>query len=119
VVDHPLAQRLLRELSRYRLRVSTEAALQSSIEAALVEIGDEYNREYALSAKDRPDFMVADVAIEAKARYNKRGIYRQLERYAEHDAVGAIILVTNTALGMPEYIKNKPIYVLPTGYAFL
>lgn len=119
MTDHPGAQHLVRELSRFRLRVSTEAALQRDIEQALNMIGADYAREQPLSAGDRPDFMVGDVVIEAKARYRKRSIYLQLERYAAHDTVAAIILVTNTAMGMPEYINGKPIYVISTGIAYL
>jgi len=119
MIDHPGAQRIVTGLRQFRLRVSTEAALQADIASALDKIGEKYNREYALSPADRPDFMVDDVAIEAKVRYPKRAIYWQLQRYAAHDAVSALVLVTNTAMGMPEYINDKPIYVLSTGYAFL
>lgn len=106
-------------LRRTRLRISNEAWLQHDIEAALNKAGIDYAREKRLSPADRPDFMCGTVAIEAKARYAKRSIYRQLERYAAHDAVSAIILVSGTAMGMPAEINGKPVLVVSIGMAFL
>ena len=119
IEHHAIAQDIARELGRTRLRMSTEAALQIDVQGVLDRIGYDYAREKPLGPKDRPDFLAGDVAIEVKARYSKRAIYRQLERYAGHDAVRAIVLVTGTALGMPAEIKGKPIYVVNVGMAFL
>lgn len=117
--DHILAQRLATVLSRAQLRISTENALQESIREALVGFGAPFKREQALSARDRPDFMCSDVAIEAKARYPRKKIYRQLERYAAHDSVAAIVLVTGTPMGMPAAINGKPVYVVSIGLGML
>jgi len=106
-------------LRHTRMRISHEKALQADIEAALTRAGIDYSRERALSPADRPDFMCGDVVIEAKARYGKRSIYRQLERYAAHDEVAAIVLVTGTAMGMPAAINGKPILVVSIGMSFL
>jgi hypothetical protein len=95
--------------------VSTENALQTSIQEAFDNAGVDYAREKALSRRDRPDFLCGDVVIEAKCRYPKKAIYRQLVRYAEHDSVAAIILVTGTAMGMPDQINGKPVYVISAG----
>lgn len=107
-------------LQRARLRVSTEAVLQADIETVLKQHEVSYVREKSLGPKDRPDFICdAEIVIEAKARYGKRAIFRQLERYAAHETVGGIILVTNTALGMPARINGKPIYVVSVGLGSL
>jgi hypothetical protein len=113
------AQMIAMALQRAQLRVSSEAVLQIDIATALTAGGFPFERECSLSAKDRPDFMSEDVAIEAKARYGKKKIYRQLERYAAHDRVKALILVTNTAMGMPPEINGKPVYVVSTGLSYL
>lgn len=115
--DHLHAQNIAAVLQRHRLRVSTEVALQGDIALALD--GIPFEREVRLSPSDRPDFMCGDVAIEAKVKYPKRSIYRQLERYAAHERVAAIVLVTGTAMGMPAAINGKPIYVVSIGRAFL
>lgn len=106
-------------LRRTRMRISNEAWLQRDIQDALDNAGIDYAREKALSPADRPDFMCGTVAIEAKARYAKRSIYRQLERYAAHEGVSDIILVTGTAMGMPPEINGKSILVVSIGMAFL
>jgi hypothetical protein len=106
-------------LRRTRMRVANEAALQTSIEDALVAATVPYTREHRLSPADRIDFLCGRVGIEAKARYNKRAIYRQLERYAAHDAIDALILVTGTAMGLPAEIGGKPVYIVSTGRASL
>lgn len=106
-------------LRNTRLRVSHEAVLQNDIQAALDRAGIDYGREHALSQADRPDFMCGGVVIEAKARYAKRSIYRQLERYAAHAEVTDIVLVSGTAMGMPAEINGKPILVVSIGMSFL
>jgi hypothetical protein len=104
-----------------RLRASSEAALQESIRDTLTAAKLEFEREKPLGPKDRPDFLLAAgaVPIEAKARYPKKAIYRQLCRYAEHQGVDAIILVTGTAMGMPAEINGKPIHVVSIGMGML
>lgn len=115
----PSAQEITLLLRRTRMRVSNEAVLQASIEDALTTAAVPYLREHRLSPADRIDFLCGRVGIEAKARYNKRAIYRQLERYAAQDAIDALILVTGTAMGLPAEIGGKPVYIVSTGRAFL
>lgn len=119
MTQHEHGQRICALLRGRRLRISNEYALQASIADWLTENGVEFSREARLSVADRPDFLCGDVVIEAKARYGKRAIYRQLERYANHAQVGAIVLVTGTAMGMPPTIAGKPVYIVQLGLAFL
>lgn len=95
----------------HRLPLNKEKELQSELAKLLTGKGYEFSREHRLSAKDIPDFMVGGIMIECKMRgQNKREIYRQLCRYAEHDEVKEIVLVTNVAMGLPEEINGKPAY---------
>lgn len=118
-VETIAAAELVRFLRRVRMRVASEAALQQSIEEALAGAEIPYLREHRLSAADRIDFMVGGIGIEAKARYPKRGIYRQLERYAVHAEITALVLVTGTAMGLPDNIAGKPLFIVSTGRASL
>ena len=93
--------------------------MQVSIGEGLTAAGFDHEREHRLSAADRIDFMIGPVGLEAKTRCNKRAIFRQLQRYAEHDAIEALILVTGTAIGLPAAINGKPIYLVATGRAAL
>lgn len=101
-------------LRQARFRVSTEAALQASIEEALAPFP--FEREARLGPGERVDFLVdGSIGIEAKTRAAKRSIYMQLRRYAQHDAITALILVTGTAMGLPTHINGKPIFYVSIG----
>jgi hypothetical protein len=101
-------------------RVSTEALLQSDIETALTNWGLSFTREHRLSARDRIDFLIErGIGIEAKTRCGKRPIFRQLQRYTEHDSVKAIVLITGTALGLPPTLNGKPLFYVSLGRAAL
>lgn len=115
----PAPEILVALLRRTRMRVGSEAALQQSIEDTLAAAGHAYQREARLSPADRIDFLVGGVGIEAKARYPKRAIYRQLERYAAQPVIGSLILVTGTAMGLPAEIGGKPVFIVSTGRAAL
>jgi len=107
-------------LRRARLLCGSEAALQRSIEDTLATAGVSFEREVRLGPADRIDFLAAaGVGIEAKVRYPRRSIYRQLERYAQHDAIAALVLVTGTALGLPPAINGKPLFFVSIGRSAL
>lgn len=78
-------------------------------------------REYRLSPRDRVDFFdeAKGCAIEVKLKANRRSILRQLTRYAEHDAVKTIVLVSGTAMALPPAIDGVPLYFVSVGRAWL
>lgn len=102
-----------------RLSCSSEAKLQKSIDDALTARGVPFDREAILGPGERIDFLAGRVGVEAKARYAKRATFRQLERYALHDTVDALILVTGTAMGLPPTLNGKPLYIVSVGRTFL
>jgi hypothetical protein len=107
-------------LRRTRLPSASEAELQIAIERTLTDAAVTYERELRLGPADRIDFLCCDgVGIEAKVRYPKRAIYRQLERYARHDRITALILVTATAIGLPAALGGKPLFYVSLGRASL
>lgn len=107
-------------LRRSRLPSSSEAALQIALERVLTEAGLIFEREARLSAGERIDFLVeGGIGIEAKVRYPRRAIYRQLERYAAKEQVTGLILVTGTAIGLPSAIGGKPSYYVSIGRSSL
>ena len=59
------------------------------------------------------------MAIEVKLRAKKRRIYDQLDRYAAHDEVKELILMTNTPLTLPAHIRGKFVHYLSLGRAWL
>lgn len=118
---------IARLISLGRYELGNEKATQEGIWRRLfVEQTDfpglAVQRERRLGPGDIVDFFVpaAGVAVEVKLKRNSgREILRQLERYAAHDAVQALVLVTNRAMGLPPEIKGKPTWYVSLGRAWL
>lgn len=114
---------LLRFLSRQRLKTSDEKTAQADLADLLEDAGYEFEREKRLSDKDIPDFVVKlgaqQVVIELKIKAQRKSIYRQLERYAQHSDIDALILYTATAMHLPEKINEKPAFVASMGAGWL
>lgn len=111
--DSITAVDIVRLLQRHRFDLSTEKHLQLGIEEAFIAAKIPFEREKRLSPKDIPDFFVPDgVVIECKMKNKARriDIYKQLERYAAHDEVKAIVLASNVLMGLPQEINGKPVY---------
>ena len=107
------AAAVVRLLERYQLDLSTEKHLQAGVEAAFIESGQVFEREKRLSARDIPDFLVeGGIVVECKLRGKSRKIdvYQQLLRYATHPDVSAIVLASNSVMGLPAEINGKPVY---------
>lgn len=104
-----------------RFRFVDEAELQDGIEKVLLELGVPHRREARLSPSDRIDFLTADgLGIEVKVEGSFGDVLRQLDRYAQHEEVGALLLVTRRAThqGMPTVLREKRVLVVNVGAAF-
>lgn len=110
---------LLDRLAGLRLVVETERETQAAIAEKLEWSGVAFEREARLSLKDRVDFLVGTIGIEVKVGGQKRAILRQLERYATHEAIEMLVLVTNVAMGLPSRIGGKPLHVVSIGRGWL
>jgi len=114
-----MIDRIFSCLSSRRLSLSNEKKTQEEIAEAFDECGILYKREFRFSESDIIDFMCGDIGIECKIKGSRRKIYDQVCRYAEHDAVKELILITNVPTGFPKEIKGKPVYVLNLAKAWL
>lgn len=90
-------------LAGFRYRFTDERDLQDGIERVLRSSGSPYRREPVLSAPDRPDFLVDDIAIEIKIQGSLSQLLRQVSRYATHDEVHGILVV-----GTPVWLVQVP-----------
>lgn len=81
-------------LGRHRFSAATEAELQGALAEALVAAGFDVAREVRLSRGDRIDLMAGRVGIEVKVGGTVANIVRQLDRYAAHGSISALLLVT-------------------------
>lgn len=113
-----MIEQIATALRRGRYRRGTEAMLQKDIAemlTGLVGISG-FKKEAVIGPRERIDFLVTGgIGIEAKLKWPARKIYRQLERYAESDAITGIILISGTAMGCPDSMNGKPIYFVSLG----
>lgn len=111
------ALQLSQLFDNYRLACRTEAQLQEAIAACfdLHKVG--YIREFRLTEKDRPDFMVGKIAVEVKINGSCSEVTRQLHRYAEHPDVEDLLLITTCSkhMRLPGHLNGKRIVTLWLG----
>lgn len=105
-------------LRLYRMRFTSERELQTCVSRALTENQIKFDPEVLLSPKDRIDFLTSScVGIEIKIQDSTTSVIRQLHRYAQHERVGSLILVTSRAKhrSIPDKISGKPVDVVFLG----
>lgn len=108
-----IEQNIIRLLEAACIPVNTEAQAQDCIELLLTGNFAEVRREVRLSARDRVDFMVGEVAIEVKVRkgQSRKEIMLQLERYASHSCVKSVVLASAGAWACSTVeVGGKPLY---------
>jgi len=110
---------LAQRLGEYRIVFANEHDFQDGIQDVLDTLskahGFQFEREYRLSAADRPDFFLPaeGIAIECKIKGSTSEVFRQLSRYAEHESVNGIILATSRRTHYaPTELNHKPIYTV-------
>lgn len=101
-------------LSRSVFRFSNEKDLQDGIERVLRKKGVDFEREVALSPHDRIDFLAGNVGIEVKVDSAPNSVQRQLWRYAEHERIAVLILVTTRSSHktIAREILEKPVLIV-------
>lgn len=113
------ARAIVRLIETLRLPLSREKELQRALTPYLERFGLPVLREHHLIDGDIIDYLVGEVGIEIKIKGQRRAIYRQCERYCRHDAVQALVLATNAAMGLPATIAGKPVFVASLGRGWL
>lgn len=112
---------ILTALGGKRIDSTSEDRFQADVAALLAAAGIAHEREVILSPRDRIDFLAGVVGIECKIEGTVGDVARQLLRYAQHERIQALVLVTGRArLGraLPaEFIVGtmaKPLRVVET-----
>jgi hypothetical protein len=110
---NPKACEIATLLEGYRFSWVNEGDLQTNIAMILAGRFD-YEREVALNARDRVDFMVGRIGIECKVAHSATQVIRQLIRYVESPLVDEIILVTtrHSHQTIPTEMGGKSIHVV-------
>lgn len=102
-------------ISSSRFHWHDEKDLQLGIASVLSSAGLEFTREHRLSDADVIDFLAGNVGVEVKIKGQVRAVQAQLERYALHDSVSELVLVTGRLqlTRMPAKLNGKPLHVVP------
>ncbi|MEG3764941.1 hypothetical protein [Alteromonas sp. 14N.309.X.WAT.G.H12] len=113
---------LMELLRRGKFDYADEKICQSQIETFLRENRVSFIREYNVG-NGIIDFFFprTGIAMEVKASktWSKVKVYRQCERYCEHEQVKGLVLASGKAQGLPLEIKNKPVRVFQLGVNLL
>lgn len=106
-------EHLSKVLSKYRFNFSNEKDLQAGMGKVFASIGEEFVAEYHLSDEDIVDFYfpTKKIGVEAKIDHSLSDLTRQLFRYAQHESILGILVVTSKArlANLPEEMNHKPI----------
>lgn len=100
-------------IAGFRYSWRDEADLQAGIACVLADAGLTVERELLVAPRCRVDLHVDRVGIEVKVKGNAESVLRQLQRYAESDALDAFVLATTRAahLALPATVGGKPISI--------
>lgn len=100
--------------ARGRLLFGTEAQLQQACAELFAAERFDAAAQQQLGPGERPDFMIGGLAVELKVKGTADALTRQLRRYAAHDEVRGIVVVTSRARhrGIPREISGKPVRVV-------
>jgi hypothetical protein len=111
-VADTLTPDLVSLLRAHRIDLTTEDALQRGIAILLERSGLEHSREVELTKADRIDFLVEGCGVECKIDGSTPSVLRQLHRYAQHESVQELLLVTTRAAhvrALPRTMNDKPV----------
>lgn len=110
-------ERVCALIASTRFAFTDESTLQDGLEQMLKLHGVEHVRERELGNLGKVDFYLTShrVALEAKTQGSPSAVLEQLMRYARHDDVDALVIVTSrTRLGrVPPTLNGKPVYSIP------
>lgn len=123
--EHGAFDKLTADMLRQRISeelrfspCSDEYGYQDQLESWLKTTREFFLREVVLSKTDRVDFLVDGIAVELKVKCPANEILRQLARYAQHDEVREILLLSVTRaplLKLPPTLNGKPVRGLHIG----
>lgn len=110
---------LVEIIKSVKLQHSTEFILHGQLYELFDSLSIPYSKEYHLSKTDIVDLFIDGIAIECKTKGQPIQIHRQLERYALHDEVKAIVLVTAKYMRVKPTINGKPAFCINLGASWL
>lgn len=114
---------LFKLLKKGRFDYSDEKTCQEQIGNFLERYNIAHKREFSLGRHGICDFFFprSHLVLEVKAgkSWSKVEVFRQCEKYLEHEDVSGLLLATGKIQGMPSEILGKPIMVYQLGLGLL
>jgi len=111
------AEQIAAAITAFTYPYTSEDLLQAAIARALNEKQIEHAREVRLDPRNRIDFLVGTIGIEIKVDGSTMAVTRQLQRYAQFEAITELILVTTRSrmLNVARELTGKRVNVLFLG----
>ena len=109
------AAEIAKLISQYRFNFMTESDLQDGLLELLKTEPIKIAKEEFISRKSRPDFIVeGNIAIEVKIGGSLGALTRQVQRYAKHDSIREVLVVTSKSrhTNLPATLAGKPVTVI-------
>lgn len=108
------AQKIMRAFDGYAVRAIEEAVLQDSVARVLRTSGIAFDEQVVLGPGERIDFLCGAVGVELKTKGGMAPLIRQLARYAAHERIEALVVIsTLRRLGaVPPSVGAKPVFTL-------
>jgi len=118
VIDGKLSRTKIAELlTGYSFNFTDEKDLQEAIAQIFTEENIPFEREAAVIGQDRIDFKVGKIGIEVKVGFSFNDVVHQLHRYAKHESIDELMLVTTrTQHQMPDEINGKKLTTINLGF---
>jgi hypothetical protein len=111
----PVVERIREAFARVRVATYSEEALQAAVAQVLLTIDAPFHREFGLSPLDRIDFLAGNLGIECKVDGPTHQVTRQLRRYAAHETIHELVLITTLArhrMLVPVTIDGKTVHAI-------
>lgn len=112
-------QAILEVLENVRITARHEDEAQEQIQEALTAAGIDCEREVRLSTRDRVDVLAGRVVIEVKTSPTQvERLWRQVQRYADHDEVDAVIVASTlfrNLVRLPDELAGTPVIGINIG----
>lgn len=111
------AESILRAFDGFAVRAVEESDLQEAVARILRGSRVEFDEQVQLAPGERIDFMCGSVGLELKTKGGVSPLLRQLHRYAAHERVSALIVVTTrrALAALPRAIGEKPLFSVGVG----
>ena len=108
------ARELRRLLVGYLFNFTSELELQDGIGDVLRNNRVKHEREAQLGPRDRIDFLVGSIGVEVKVGGGTAALIRQLHRYAQHETISELLVVTSRLRlrNIPAWLNGKRVEVL-------